>query len=92
LPRILNIKQKKLFDIIIIYYTNKINPGRSSLLQLFLNINKETGTRKTFIFLKVYTRIQEIIIIAGKGNLVFRAAPTGIIAFNIISKTLYNLL
>jgi hypothetical protein len=61
-------------------------------LQLFLNINKETGTRKTFIFLKIYTRIQEIAIIAGKGNPIFRAAPIGIAAFNIISKTLYNLL
>jgi hypothetical protein len=45
-----------------------------------------------FIFLKVYTRIQEIAITAGRGNPVFRAAPTGITAFNIISKTLYNLL
>jgi hypothetical protein len=57
-----------------------------------LNINKETRTRKIFIFLKVYTRIQEITIIAGRGNLVFRAAFIGIIVFNIISKTLYNLL
>ena len=31
-------------------------------------------------------------IAAGKGNLVFRAAPTGITAFNIISKTLHSLL
>jgi hypothetical protein len=61
-------------------------------LQLFLNIDRETGTRKTFIFLKAYTRIQEITIAAGRGNLVFRAAFTGIAAFNIISKTLYNLL
>ena len=29
---------------------------------------------------------------AGKGNPVFRAAPIGITAFNIISKTLYSLL
>jgi hypothetical protein len=61
-------------------------------LQLFLNIDRETGTRKIFIFLKIYTRIQEITTIAGKGNPVFRAAPIGIAAFNIISKTLYNLL
>jgi hypothetical protein len=61
-------------------------------LQLFLNINRETGTRKIFIFLKAYTKIQEIAIITGRGNPVFRAAPTGIAAFNIISKTLYNLL
>jgi hypothetical protein len=29
---------------------------------------------------------------AGKGNPVFRAAPIGITAFNIIRKTLYSLL
>jgi hypothetical protein len=29
---------------------------------------------------------------AGKENLVFRAAPIGITAFNIIRKTLYSLL
>jgi hypothetical protein len=45
-----------------------------------------------FIFLKVYTRIQEITIAAGRGNLIFQAVPIGIAAFNIISKTLYNLL
>jgi hypothetical protein len=61
-------------------------------LQLFLNINRETRIKKIFIFLKIYARIQEIIIIAGKGNPVFRAAFIGIAAFNIISKTLYNLL
>jgi hypothetical protein len=61
-------------------------------LQLFLNINRETGTKKIFIFLKVYTRIQEIAIVAGRGNPVFRAAFIGIAAFNIISKTLYSLL
>jgi hypothetical protein len=92
LPRTLNIKQKKFFDTIITYYINEINLRKSSLLQLFLNIDKETGTRKIFIFLKAYTRIQEIAIIAGRSNPVFRTAPTGIAAFNIISKTLYNLL
>jgi hypothetical protein len=92
LPRILNIKQKKFFDTIIIYYINKINLKRNSFLQLFLNIDKEAGTKKTFILLKAYTRIQEIAIIAGRGNLVFQAVFTGIAAFNIISKTLYNLL
>jgi hypothetical protein len=61
-------------------------------LQLFLNIDRETRIRKIFIFLKIYTRIQEIAIVTGRGNPVFRAASTGIAAFNIISKTLYNLL
>jgi hypothetical protein len=61
-------------------------------LQLLLNINRETGIKKIFIFLKVYTKIQEIAITTGRGNLVFRAAFINITAFNIISKTLYSLL
>ena len=37
-------------------------------------------------------RIQELAREAGKQNLVFQAAPTGIAAFNIIGKTLHSLL
>jgi hypothetical protein len=50
------------------------------------------GSRKTFAFLKIYTRIQELAIKTRKQNLVFRAALINIITFNIIRKTLYSLL
>jgi ATP-dependent DNA helicase PIF1 len=40
----------------------------------------------------VYARIQEITTAARKGNPVYWAAPTGIVAFNIIGKTLHSLL
>jgi hypothetical protein len=50
------------------------------------------GSRKTFTLLKTCARIQELAKQAGKQNPVFRAAPTGIAAFNIIRKTLHSLL
>jgi ATP-dependent exoDNAse (exonuclease V) alpha subunit len=42
--------------------------------------------------LKTCALIQELAIEAGKQNPVFRAAPTGIAAFNIVGKTLHSLL
>jgi len=57
-----------------------------------LNIDGVAGSRKTFILLKVCARLQELAVAAGKPNLVFRAAPTGVAAFNFTGKTLYSLL
>ena len=91
-PEALNIEQRKLYDIIVTQYTDEINLGKSSPPQLLLNVDGEAGTGKTFTLLKACARIQEIATAAGKGNPVFRAAPTGIAAFNIIGKTLHSLL
>jgi hypothetical protein len=60
--------------------------------QLLLNVDSVIGSGKSFTVLKTCARLQEIAIQAGKGNPVFRAAPTGIAAFNIIRKTLHSLL
>jgi ATP-dependent exoDNAse (exonuclease V) alpha subunit len=57
-----------------------------------LNVDGVAGSGKTFTLLKTCARIQELAEQAGKQNPVFRAAPTGIAAFNIIRKTLYSLL
>jgi len=91
-PKPLNLEQRKLYDTIVAHYTNEINPGRRRPPQLLLNVDGVAGTRKTFALLKTCARIQEIATAAGKGNPVFRAAPTGIAAFNIIGKTLHSLL
>ena len=50
------------------------------------------GSGKTFVLLKTYARLQELAQQAGKQNPVFRAAPTGIAAFNIVGKTIHSLL
>jgi ATP-dependent DNA helicase PIF1 len=57
-----------------------------------LNVDSVAGSRKTFTLLKTCAWIQELAIEAGKQNPVFRAAPTGIAAFNIVGKTLHSLL
>jgi ATP-dependent DNA helicase PIF1 len=59
---------------------------------LLLNVDGVAGSGKTFALLKTCTRIQELAIEAGRQNPVFRAAPTGIAAFNIVGKTLHSLL
>jgi hypothetical protein len=60
--------------------------------QPLLNIDGVAGSGKTFTLLKTCTQIQELAQEAGKSNPDFRAAPTGIAAFNIIGKTLHSLL
>jgi ATP-dependent DNA helicase PIF1 len=60
--------------------------------QLLLNVDSVAGSGKTFTLLKTYARIQELAEQARKQNPVFRAAPTGIAAFNIVKKTLHSLL
>jgi hypothetical protein len=60
--------------------------------QLLLNVDSVAGSGKTFTLLKTCTRIQELAIGARKQDPVFRAALTGIAAFNIVGKTLHSLL
>ena len=62
------------------------------LSQLLLNVDSVARSGKTFTLLKTCARIQELAKEAGKRNPVFRAAPTGIAAFNIVGKTLHSLL
>jgi hypothetical protein len=57
-----------------------------------LNVDGVAGSGKTYTLLKTCAWIQELAREAGKQNPVFRAAPIGIAAFNIIRKTLHSLL
>src|SRR6266536_1723758 len=93
LPTALNTEQRKLYDTIVNHYNQEISPQGCPLQPLLLlNVDGVAGTGKTFTLLKACARIQEMATAAGKGNPVFRAAPTGIAAFNIIGKTLHSLL
>ena len=60
--------------------------------QLLLNVDSVAGSGKTFTLLKACARVQELALRAGKDNPVFRAAPTGVAAFNFVGCTLYSLL
>jgi excinuclease UvrABC ATPase subunit len=88
----LNFKQRKLYNLIVNQYARELSLVDPRPPQLLLNVDGVAGSGKSFIVLKTCARLQEMAIAAGKGNPVFRAAPTGITAFNIIGKTLYSLL
>jgi hypothetical protein len=90
-PKALNTEQRKLYDAIVAQYADEINPVGGPPPQLLLNVDGEAGTGKMFTLLKACARVQEMAMAAGKGNPLFRAAPTGIAAFNIIGKTLHSL-
>ncbi len=73
-------------------YSKELDLSRPLPSQLLLNVDGLAGSGKTFTLLKTCARIQELAEQAGKHNPVFRAAPTGIAAFNIVGKILHSLL
>jgi ATP-dependent exoDNAse (exonuclease V) alpha subunit len=89
-PLPLNLEQMKLYNTMVCQYTQEL--ALQSPSQLLLNVDGVAGSGKTFTLLKTCARIQELAQQAGKRNPVFRAAPTGIAAFNIVGKTLHSLL
>ena len=91
-PEPLNSEQRKLYDTVIGQYTQELTLDAPLPRQLLLNVDGVAGSGKTFALLKTCARIQELATAAGKQNPVFRAAPTGIAAFNIVGKTLHSLL
>ena len=91
-PHRLNPEQRKLYDTVADQYTQELAVHLPTPPQLLLNIDGVAGSGKTFTLLKTCARIQELALERGKRNPVFRAAPTGIAAFNIVGKTLHSLL
>jgi ATP-dependent DNA helicase PIF1 len=91
-PEPLNLEQRKLYNIVVEQYTQELTLDSPFPRQLLLNVDGVAGSGKTFTLLKTCARIQELAVAAGKQNPVFRAAPTGIAAFNIVGKTLHSLL
>jgi hypothetical protein len=91
-PLPLNPEQRKLYETVVDQYSQELAIDTLLPRQLLLNVDGVAGSGKTFTLLKTYARIQELATEAGKQNPVFRAAPTGIAAFNIVGKTLHSLL
>jgi ATP-dependent DNA helicase PIF1 len=89
-PTVLNLEQRKLYDIIITQYSQELES--STQRPLLLNVDGVAGSGKTFTLLKACSRLQEMAQAADRPNPVFRAAPTGIAAFNFVGKTLHSLL
>lgn len=90
-PQQLNHEQRKLYDTVVNHYIEELDSTRPRPRQLLLNVDGVAGSGKTFTLLKTCARLQELAEEAGKQNPVFRAAPTGIAAFNITGKTLHSL-
>ena len=87
----LNLEQRKLYDIVVDQYAWELSgPGLPP--PLLLNVDGVAGSRKTYTLLKICAKLQDLASQAGKQNPVFRAAPTGIAAYNITGKTLHSLL
>lgn len=91
-PNPLNTEQRKLYDTVVNHYAQELAVDTPLPRQLLLNVDGIAGSGKTFTLLKICACIQELATEAGKQNPVFRAAPTGIAAFNIVGKTLHSLL
>jgi hypothetical protein len=87
----LNLEQRKLYDIVVNQYTQELS-GLRSPPPLLLNVDGVAGSGKTYTLLKICAQLQGLASQAGKQNPVFRAAPTGIAAYNITGKTLHSLL
>jgi PIF1-like helicase len=90
-PLPLNPEQRQLYDIAVDQYSREL---ASDILppQLLLNVDGVAGSGKTFTLLKTCARLQELAAQVGRQSAVFRAAPTGIAAFNILGRTLHRLL
>jgi PIF1-like helicase len=91
-PLLLNLEQRKLYNTVVNQYSQELALDMPLPSQLLLNVDGVAGSGKTFTLLKTCAQIQELAEQAGKQNPVFRAAPTGIAAFNIVGKTLHSLL
>ncbi|KAH8654651.1 hypothetical protein BGZ60DRAFT_508337 [Tricladium varicosporioides] len=89
-PDLLNLEQRKLYDTVVSQYENEL--AGQPLPQLLLYVDGVAGSGKTFALLKTCARIQDLAKEARIPNPVFRAALTGIAAFNIIKRTLHALL
>ncbi|EFY93991.1 ATP-dependent DNA helicase PIF1 [Metarhizium robertsii ARSEF 23] len=85
-PDPLNPEQRKLYDAVVSQYSEELTLDAPLPRQLLLNVDGVAGSGKTFTLLKICARIQELAVEAGKQNPVFRAAPTGIAAFNIVGE------
>jgi len=83
-------KQRLIYDVTMKQF-ERIIQGESPP-PLRLNIDGPAGTGKSYVIAMISAKLQERAQAAGKGNPVFRAAPTGVAAFNIQGRTLHSLL
>lgn len=88
----MNSEQRLLYNIVI-YYFEDVLIGRNPL-QLLLNVNSRTGTRKSYVIRLISVYLQTIAkrLQQQRRALVLRLALTSIAVYAINSQTLYKLL
>ena len=89
-PDTLNPIQRELYEMAVQQYLDEL-AGRD-VKPLRINLDGVAGSGKTYVLLKICSRLQELALAANRPSPVFRCAPTGIAAFNILGKTLHSLL
>jgi hypothetical protein len=65
-PLLLNLEQRKLYDVVVDQYSRGLMLNKPPPLQLLLNVDGVAGSGKTFTLLKTFARIQELAEQAGK--------------------------
>jgi hypothetical protein len=83
-------EQRRIYDNAIQQY-ERILEGQSPP-PLRINVDGPAGTGKSYVIAMISAHLHDRARIAGKGNPVLRAAPTGVAAFNIQGRTIHSLL
>src|SRR5436305_2005654 len=83
-------EQRRVYDAVMQQYECILQGNSPSPLRI--NIDGPAGTGKSYVIAMISAHLQDRARIAGKGNPVFRAAPTGVAAFNIQGRTIHSLL
>jgi len=83
-------EQRRVYDVILYQY-ERILRGESPP-PLRINVDGFAGTGKSYVITMISAHLQYRAQLAGRGNPIFRAAPTGVAAFNIQGRTLHGLL
>ena len=74
-------EQRHVYDVVMQQYERILQGDSPSLLRI--NIDGPASTGKLYLIAMISSHLQDRARTAGRGNPVFRAAPTGVAAFNI---------
>jgi hypothetical protein len=83
-------EQRRVYDAVMQQYERILQGDSPSPLRI--NVDGPAGTGKSYVIAMISAHLQDRARVAGKGNPVFRAAPTGVAAFNIQGRTIHSLL
>ena len=83
-------EQRRVYDVVMQQYKRILQGDSPSPLRI--NIDGPAGTGKSYLIAMISSHLQDRARTAGRSNPVFRAAPTGVAAFNIQGRMIHSLL